>query len=199
MRTPKNTPPASKNKLAAPFSPEEAVALLLQIHPKGFRVDQGGNLSAAGSEPDGRSSEKITSLDRLSELARAPKTLQIEIHGCLVEIAVKGLSGEEDAEADKVLSEVGPPPKKYKIEQGKKVEDGFDYNDKEWVGKRVEALRLKRARVISMGLSDLEVPGDTLEAKADWLSKNFPPHVLDALHAAIANLTTEPIERAAFI
>lgn len=187
-KDPDASPAASQSSNA-----EELLAALKAHFPNGFSVDAAGKVTAAGK------SQKVTSLADFGELIRAPKRLQIPIGEALYDFELRGLTSEEDAKTDELMNEVGQPPAKYKTEAGKRIPDGYDYSDKEYLARRLAALRRKRAMTLSFGLVGLEIPGATLEEKTAWLEKNFPPRVLDALHGGIANLTTEPIERATFI
>ena len=177
-----------------PLFPSAASALeFLKIkYPEGFHVGRTGKLTVAGE------SEKITDLGRLSELAMGTKTFQFDVNGTLVDLVIKGLEGEKEQLCDALLAEV-QPPKKYKVEGGKKSEDGFDYYDKDFMVERAGQLRKKRALAISMGLVDIVVPGANVDEIQKWLESRFTPKILDALFAAISSLTSDPIDKASFI
>ena len=177
-----------------PLFPSAASALeFLKIkYPEGFHVGRTGKLTVAGQ------SEKITDLGRLSELAMGPKTFQFDVNGTLVDIVIKGLDGTQDQACDALLADA-QPPKRYKTEGGKKIEDGFDYYDKEYIVKRAGLLRKKRALAIKHGLVDIIIPATTVDEIQTWLETRFTPKVLDALFAAISNITSDPIDKASFI
>ena len=175
-----------------PTPSEAALKLLIQTYPFGFNVDQHGKLRIAGK------SERITDLSRLSEIAMATKNFQFDVNGTLVDIVIKGLDGTQDQACDALLADA-QPPKRYKTEGGKKVEDGFDYYDKEYIVKRSGLLRKKRALAIKHGLVDIAIPATTVDEIQQWLETRFTPKVLDALFAAISNITSDPIDKASFI
>jgi len=185
---------AKKSEVSQVSPVQTALDFLKKEFPFGFRVNQAGEMVVA------RESVKITDLKQLSEIARATKQFQFPVNGRLVDLKVQGLSGEEDAAADKIARQCGVPPRKFKIEKGEKVWlDAYDYDEPAHMEKRVECALNKRAFMIIKGLPELEVPGKNLEEQRKWLEANITPQVLDAIKNAVESLTSVPIEQAAFI
>ncbi|GEM_PF-6155308 len=174
-------------------NPEGFLAVLRGRFPRGMHLSREGALTEAGV------AQKIGSLADLGQMARAPKTFQVEVRGTLIELEVRGLNGVESAECDKIDAGV-MPPRAFRVEQGKKImEQDYNFRDPDYLAQRDKAYRLKRAAVISKGLVGIEVPGETLEDKATFLDTNFPPNVPEAIHQAILALTSATLDKASFI
>lgn len=141
---------------------------------------------------------KVTNLQALGELARAPQNLTFELRGQMMSMDVRGLNGEEAAEVDKIPDPVAPM-KKMPTGKGGATVDQYDFNDPAYKAQVQQAFELKRAMMISMGLVGLEVPGSNVDEKAAWLRKTFPPQVLELIRSKIQSLTSDEISTAAFV
>lgn len=179
-------------------SPEDFIAAMLKNHPRGFTVTAEGHV-IGNSE-----STAITDFKQLGALTSAPKELQLELPGKqLITIKVRALNSRESSEHDKIDAGLLPPKKAGVRPPGAKKDfeppEDFDFDDPEYLRKRTEFYELKRAFIIDRGVVGFKVPGETLEEKRDFLATNFPPRIIEALRSAIAGLTSDPIETAAFI
>jgi hypothetical protein len=178
-----------------------AILKLLKQHPGGFSVAPNGIITAD------REAVNVTSIEQFSELVREPRTVVFQLHGGkAVRFKVRPLDVNEQREIDDLDSEAPlPPPKKQpqspSIARGvrpEQVTQEYDWQDKEYRRKAMRHRELKRAAVICKGLLDLEIPGKTIEKKAEYLAEKFTVRILDGIEASIGELSTEPIERAVF-
>ena len=172
---------------------------LLKQNPQGFSISASGDLA-----PEMEAVE-IKSMEQFAKIAREPKVITISLYaGRNVQFKVRPLDVDTQREIDKLENEAPAPPKKQKtaspsLARGRDSgPDEYDYRDKEYLRLVDEHLERKRTATIFHGLLDIEIPGETLEQKQQYLSKNFPPRILDAIAAAIRSLTTDTIERALF-
>lgn len=166
--------------------------LIKEKYPNGMRMTPDGEIFPL------REAKKMTNIQELVELSRATKKFHLDLHGQVMELEISPLTDQIAAEADKMDMDL-IPPKKYKIEGGKKIEDGYDFEDPKYRQKRKEAYDFKRAFIIAAGVIGFGEIGRTNEEKRDWLSKNLPPHVIDALLGAVRGVTSDRIEYATFI
>jgi hypothetical protein len=188
---------------------DAAIKELLSRHKYGFSVTREGEIF-----PD-REAVRINSMEDFAKLAREPKILRLELPGgTTIELQLRPLTATEQEEIDAMEIEKPMPPKKapdplqtQKPQPGQRATrnyaedqiEQYDWKNREYIKKITAWERLKQAAIIARGLLDMEIPGDTLEKKADWLSKTFAPRYLTAIENAIRNITSEPIERASFI
>lgn len=56
---------------------------------------------------------------------------------------------------------------------------------------------MKRAATFGKVLK-LEIPGETMEARASWLYENLPIGVIEAIYSAILELSGDPLKDALF-
>src|SRR5581483_11131170 len=102
-------------------NPEGFLAVLRGRFPRGMHLSREGALTEAGV------AQKIGSLADLGQMARAPKTFQVE---------VRGRNGVESAECDKIDAGV-MPPRAFRVEQGKKImEQDYNFRDPDYLAQR---------------------------------------------------------------
>lgn len=181
--------------------PISEFAQLLKTNPGGFSVAPDGTIT-----PD-RGAIEVKSLSEFSELARAPKTIDLDLHGGkVVRIKIRPLDCNEQKELDNMEKERPMPPKKSKTPSPSmarqrtesSVVEEYDWDDKKYNVDIVNYLELKRTALIVRGLLGIEIAGDNLEAKRETLQKSFTPRVLDGIANAIKAITSDPIDRALF-
>lgn len=173
----------------ADLSPEDAIKRLLMENPRGFSVSESGQVTPVSD------AVRIKSLDQLAKLTREPKLMQFSLPGGeVIEFKLRPLTSDEGQEIDD-LDENAPVPPMKKL----KGENVPDYDDKEFKRKDRNHTLVKRTAVICKGLLEVEVPGDTLDAKNKFLLETFPPRILNAIEAGILGMTSKPVERAVFI
>lgn len=150
---------------------------------------------------------KPGSLIDLAEAVRRPHTLRIgvrageqDVQGYrTIEVQVRALMETEWAGVMKIGADLRPPAKMKAGPSGKDVADGFNEDDPGYIAEVTKAANHRRAHALSIGLVGLEMPGETVEAKDEWLRGNLPPNVVDSLYEAIRTLTARPLELAHFI
>lgn len=180
---------------------EKAVEKMLKDMPGGFSVAPDGSVTAD------REAVEVKTIEEFSKLVREPKTVTITLHGGkAVRFRVRPIDAMEQREIDEMDSDAPIPPLKKapaspSLAQGRQKADTppeYDWADPDYRKKIARVRELKRAAVISRGLLSVGVPGETVEAKANFLATHFTERVLDAIHNAIAGMSSEPIERALF-
>jgi hypothetical protein len=194
------------SQIIASLPPEEKLTLLKSLVADHLDIDaiikekypNGMRLSPDGDVFEYRKAKKITNIQEIVEMSRATKKFHFDVNGQAVEVEINPLTDQIAAEADKMDMDL-IPPKKYRVEAGKKIEDGYDFEDPKYRQKRKDAYDLKRAFIISAGVIGFGDIGRTNEEKRDWLSKNLPPRVIDALLGAVRGVTSDRIEYATFI
>jgi hypothetical protein len=174
---------------------DDAIKLLLSQNPRGFSISSDGRVTPM---PD---TVQIRNLDELSELVTEPKEFAVPWPGGnTLTLKIRGLKAEEAAEIDKIGSDLRPPKRVLKPAMGgKPAVEEFDHDDAGYRKQRDAYWELRRAALISKGLVGIDVPGESLEKKSEYLRSKFPPRIIDALDAAIRALTSDPIEQASFI
>jgi len=171
-------------------TPDSALASLLAQHPNGFAVSANGQLTPA-------SGHAITSLEQLRELSCAMKRFQFDINGNEVTLEVRPLREEEVAAIDKIGADLMPPQKF--ADAARKVPNGFDWEDRDYVTKATHAIELRRAAKIAIAIPALGIQPGPAEQQLEVLQKTLPKKIIDALGAAVDRLSTDPIQKASFI
>jgi len=168
-----------------------AIAQLIAQFPTGFSVDAAGIVTP-------RVGVKITGGKQLADLARAPKTLPLELNGQAIEIEVRVLSDKEIQNIE-LLVPAPTPPARTKTEGGRKVADGYDRQDPKFLQDVEKMYALRRAATIVAGVPSLEVPGATVEEQNKYLAETYQTSLLEALYAGVRALSTDPLTRASFL
>ena len=190
-------------ELTKPAPTVDPLRKMLQDMPGGFSVAPDGTVTAD------REAIEIKSIDQFSKLVREPKTVSFELHGGkVIKFQVRPLDAIEQRVIDDLDAEAPLPPIKGKgqspsLAQGrpKSAQEAiteYDWTDKDYRKKIARHRQLKQAAIVAKGLLNLEIPGDTVEKKADFLAQHFTTRILDGIENAINGMTSEPIERAVF-
>lgn len=173
---------------------ESSIAFLHVTYPKGVTITEDGRVLEVGF------AEKITDLNRLSEIALGAKTLTFDLHGSPVSLSIRGLTSLEAAAQDAMAEPI--PPRKPKLDaKGRPAADGsteLDWENADFRRKSAELFELKRAITIATGLVGVQVPGNTPVEQKDNLKKLFPPQVLGLVYDSILALTNKALEIASF-
>lgn len=188
-------------KAEGPEPAPDVLQKMLKEMPGGFSVAPDGVVTAD------REAVEVRSIEEFSKLVREPKSVTITLHGGkAVRFKVRPIDSVEQREIDEMDSDAPIPPLKKapaspSIAQGRPKTDAtpeYDWTDADYRRKVLRHRELKRAAIISKGLLSVGIPGETVEAKAEFLANHFTERVLDAISNAITGMSSEPIERALF-
>lgn len=178
-----------------------AIRAMLKNMPGGFSV------APDGAVTEDRVAVDVKSVEELSKLVRQPVPVTFDLQGGnRVRFMIRPLDAIETREIDDLNANAPIPPFKETTRSpslaiGKpqdKAPAEYNFADPEYRKKVVRHAALRRAIVISKGLCDIKIEGQTAEQKAEFLEKNFTARILDGIEAAINGLSSDPIERALF-
>lgn len=159
-----------------------------------------GETQVTLNPPERRAGRRFNGLDDLSSDVMAPVDFTCEFKpGQAVTFRIKALDALVAKECDDIGADVRPPKKKIPA-QGPRgtVTEELDWEDKDFLARRSQVNSLRTAFVLTRGLVDFEIPGETLEEKSKNLRAKLPPRVTEALFAAITGLTSDPVKQADF-
>jgi hypothetical protein len=185
MPTEPNTP--------LPLDLPAAISAVLAQYPTGAHIHPDGSL-VSDQKPQPR---RVTSIDDLRQTVRRTRCVRAEINGELIEFEVRGLNAAEQRTVDS-FTEGLVPPQKFRTENGRQVPDGYNYDDPAYLKQLKPLIRKKVALIIQLGLVGIHVPGENVDQVANWLDENLTPQAIDLLHAAIVQMTSDPIRGADF-
>lgn len=178
-----------------------------RLTPEQFKRLLDGQAIAVG-DPDSQvtlaksdevNDKKYGSLDELSADVMAPMTVRVELkHGSMAVFTVRALNADQAAVADDMGKDLMPPKKVKPVLRGVVQPEEYDWEDVKYQAEREKVMRLKQAYVITNGLIGFEVPGSNLQEKSDALRRCLPPRALQALHAQVLALTSDPVKTADF-
>lgn len=173
--------------MSEPLQLSTDLAAKIRLHAKG--QDPVAFLEARfAHDPD----SEITTLDDLAAVAMAPRERKFSIHSKVFKCEVRGLTGKESAEVDKIDQGIIAP---------KDSKSGMpNEEDPSYKAAINEARRLKRAMAISIAIPSLKLKekGPTAREQAEWLYSSLPPGVIDEMWQAVFELTADPVQNAIF-